>query len=186
MPKAQVRRYNRKTKQYVSIDRPNIVGEYNRHMGGVDLIDSIMGRYKIQLHSKRWQVRLFYHLLDLSMANSWLLYRRIHRAQGLQGKYLNFADYRLEIATTLCKLGVPSNMKSRRSIENEIQSKRHKHVPPVAIRQDQVGHWPVWTKKRIRCKFPKCSGVSQTMCEKCCVALCYNKNNNCFRLFHLS
>ncbi|XP_045453772.1 piggyBac transposable element-derived protein 3-like [Melitaea cinxia] len=52
MPKARVRRYNRKTKQYVSIDRPNIVGEYNRHIGGVDLIDSIMGRYKIQLRSK--------------------------------------------------------------------------------------------------------------------------------------
>lgn len=64
MPKAQVRRYNRKTKQYVSIDHTNIVGEYNRHMGGVDLIDSIMGRYKIQLRSKTWQVRLFYNLLD--------------------------------------------------------------------------------------------------------------------------
>ncbi|CAG4932290.1 unnamed protein product [Parnassius apollo] len=53
MPKAQVRRYDKKTKQYITIDRPNIVGEYNRHMGGVDLIDSIMGCYKIRLRSKR-------------------------------------------------------------------------------------------------------------------------------------
>lgn len=190
MPKAQVRRYDKKNKRYVSIDRPNIVGEYNRHMGGVDLIDSIMGRYKIQLRSKRWQVRMFYHLLDLSMANAWLLYKRIHKAKGLQDKTLNSADFRLEVATTLCKLGVPSTMNSRRSIENEIQAKRHKgpaqHVPPVAIRQDQTGHWPVWTEKRTRCKFPNCSGVSQTMCEKCGVALCYNKHNNCFRQFHLS
>lgn len=190
IPKAQVRRYDKKTKRYISIDRPNIVGEYNRHMGGVDLIDSIMGCYKIQLRSKRWQVRMFYHLLDLSMANAWLLYKRIHKVKGLQDKHLNSADFRLEVATTLCKLGVPSNMKNRRSIENEIQAKRHKgpaqHVPPVAIRQDQTGHWPVWTEKRIRCKYPKCSGVSQTMCEKCGVALCYNKHNNCFRLFHLS
>lgn len=190
MPKAQVRRYDKKNKRYVSIDRPNIVGEYNRHMGGVDLIDSIMGRYKIQLRSKRWQVRMFYHLLDLSMVNAWLLYKRIHKAKGSKDKILNSADFRLEIATTLCKLGVPSKIKNRRSIENEIQAKRHKgpaqHVPSVAIRQDQTGHWPVWTVKRIRCKFPKCSGVSQTMCEKCGVALCFNKQNNCFRLFHLS
>ncbi|CAK1594464.1 unnamed protein product [Parnassius mnemosyne] len=190
MPKAQVRRYDKKTKQYITIDRPNIVGEYNRHMGGVDLIDSIMGCYKIRLRSKRWQVRMFYHLLDLSIANAWLLYKRIQKAKGLQEKHLNSADFRLQVATTLCKLSVPSKIKNRRSIENELQSKRHKgpaqHIPPVAIRQDQTGHWPVWTEKRIRCKFPKCSGVSQTICEKCGVALCYNKHNNCFKQFHLS
>ncbi|CAG4957184.1 unnamed protein product [Parnassius apollo] len=153
MPKAQVRRYDKKTKQYITIDRPNIVGEYNRHMGGVDLIDSIMGCYKIRLRSKRWQVRMFHHLLDLSMANAWLLYKRIHKAKGLQEKHLNSADFRLQVATTLCKLSVPSKIKNRRSIENELQSKRHKgpaqHVPPVAIRQDQTGHWPVWTEKSV-------------------------------------
>lgn len=69
---------------------------------------------------------MFYHLLDLSNANAWLLYKRIHKAKGLQEKYLNSADFRLELATTLCKLSVPSKMKNRRSIENELQSKRHK------------------------------------------------------------
>lgn len=74
MPKDQVRRYDKKTKRYVLIGRPNIVGEYNRHMGGMDLIDSVMGHYKIQLRSKMLQVRMFYHLLDLNMmANAWLL-----------------------------------------------------------------------------------------------------------------
>lgn len=188
MPKAQVRRYDKKNKRYVSIDRPNIVGEYNRHMGGVDLIDSIMGRYKIMLRSKRWQIRMFYHFLDLTMANSWLLYKRVRVAQNFTGKQLASADFRLEVATTLCKLGIMSNIRNRQTIEHEIQAKRHKgpaqHVPPVAIRQDQTGHWPIWADKRIRCKFPKCDGVSQTLCEKCGVALCYNKHNNCFKLFH--
>lgn len=53
-------------------DRPYIVGEYNRHMGCVDLINSIMGRYKMLTRSKRWQVWMLYHLLDLTMTNSWL------------------------------------------------------------------------------------------------------------------
>lgn len=76
LPKTKVQRYDKTNKKYVEIDRPYVVGEYNRHMGGVDLIDSIMGRYKIQVRSKRWQVRMFYHLLDLTMANYWLLHRR--------------------------------------------------------------------------------------------------------------
>lgn len=136
MPKAHVRRYDKKTKQYITIDHPNIVGEYNRHMGGVDFIDSIMGCYKIKLRSKRWKYRMFYHLLDLSMANAWLLYKRIHKAKDLQEKHLDSVEFRPEVATTSCKLSVPSKMKNRQSIENELQSKRHKDqpVPPMAIR----------------------------------------------------
>ncbi|CAG4964815.1 unnamed protein product, partial [Parnassius apollo] len=70
-PEADVRRWDKQKSKYVTIKRPYVVGEYNRHMGGVDLIDSIMGIYKIRLRSKRWQVRLFYHYLDLTMANAW-------------------------------------------------------------------------------------------------------------------
>lgn len=77
LPKAQVRRYGKANKKYINIERPHVVGEYNRHMGGVDLIASIMGRYKTLTRSNRWQIRMFYHLLDLTMANSWLLYRRV-------------------------------------------------------------------------------------------------------------
>lgn len=50
--KTKARRWDKKNKKYIHIDRPHIVSEYNRHMGCVDLIDSIMGRYKILLRSK--------------------------------------------------------------------------------------------------------------------------------------
>lgn len=188
LPKAQVRRYDKANKKYINIDLPHIVGEYNRHMGGVDLIDSIMGRYKIMIRSKRWHVRMFYHILDLTMANSWLLYRRVRKTKNLKDKQMSSADFRLEVGESLCKLSQKPNIKNRRSIESAIQAKKHKgpaqHVPPLAVRQDQIGHWPIWVEKRIRCKFPQCTGVSQTICEKCGVALCYNKQNNCFKKFH--
>lgn len=189
LPKAQVSRYDKVRKCYITIDRPNIVGEYNRHMGGVDLIDSIMGRYKIKLRSKRWQVRMFYHFLDLAMSNAWLLYKRVYKTKNMQENILSSADFREEVGTVLCKIGTKANI-TRRNIEPEIQAKKRKgpaqYVPPVAVRQDQVGHWPVWAEKRIRCKYPKCGGVTQTLCEKCGVALCYNKQNNCYRAFHTS
>ncbi|CAH2087871.1 unnamed protein product [Euphydryas editha] len=188
MPKSQVRRYDKNNKRYINIDRPNIVAEYHRYMGGVDLVGSIMGYYKILIRSKRWQVRIFYHLLDLTMVNAWLLYRRVKFSSQNLEKHMSSAYFRLEIAETLCKLGNKTAIKNRKSTEIDIQAKKHKgpaqHIPPIAVRQDQVGHWPVWSENRIRCKFPKCTGVSQTICEKCCVALCYNKKNNCFKEFH--
>ncbi|XP_065354215.1 piggyBac transposable element-derived protein 2-like [Calliphora vicina] len=189
IPKRPVKRYDKAQKKYIEIERPSIVGQYNAHMGGVDLIDAIMGRYKIQLRSKRWQVRLFYHFLDLVMANSWLLYKK-NSAANKTHKLLSSAEFRLQIAETLLKLDTKSKIKRTRSIEPDLQAKKSKgpaqHAPPQAVRLDQVGHWPVWAEKRIRCKMPNCQGVSQTLCEKCGVALCYNKNNNCFRAFHLS
>ncbi|XP_045457152.1 piggyBac transposable element-derived protein 3-like [Melitaea cinxia] len=189
LPKSQVTRYDKVNKRYMTIDCPKIVGEYNRHMGGVDLIDSIMGRYKIKLRSKRWQVRMFYHFLDLVMSNAWLLYKRVHKIKNPQDNLLSSADFREEIATVLCKIGTKA-VATKRNIEPEIQAKKRKgpaqYVPPTAVRQDQIGHWPVWAEKRIRCKYPNCVGVSQTICEKCGVALCYNKQNNCFKAFHTS
>lgn len=189
-PESDVRRWDKQKSQYVNIKRPNVIGEYNRHMGGVDLLDSVMGIYKIRLRSKRWPMRLFYHYLDLTMANAWLLYKRVTKYQGLQSGRLSSADFRLEVAVTLCKLGTKPSISSRRSLESEIQEKKHKgpaqHVPPKAVRQDQIGHWPQWSDKKIRCKFPKCVGFTHNVCEKCGVALCYTKTKNCFKNFHLS
>lgn len=189
-PETDVQRWDKQNSRYVSIKRPYVVGEYNRHMGGVDLLDSIMGIYKIRLRSKRWPMRLFYHYLDVTISNAWILYKRVYKEKSIHSGCLSSADFRLEVAVTLCKMGVKPSISSRRSLETEIQAKKHKgpaqYVPPKAVRQDQIGHWPRWSDKKMRCKFPKCVGFTHNMCEKCGVALCYTKTKNCFRNFHLS
>ncbi|CAG5056798.1 unnamed protein product [Parnassius apollo] len=54
----EVWRYHKKNLRYINVLRPNVVGEYNRRMGGVGLGDSIMGIYEIKLRSKRNTHRL--------------------------------------------------------------------------------------------------------------------------------
>lgn len=44
-------RYDRKAKQRIEVDCPQIIREYNSHMGGVDLMDGLMGRYHIRIKS---------------------------------------------------------------------------------------------------------------------------------------
>lgn len=48
LPETKVKRFNRSTKSKIEVSCPFVVTEYNRHMGGVDLLDSLIGRYKIK------------------------------------------------------------------------------------------------------------------------------------------
>ncbi|XP_050313668.1 piggyBac transposable element-derived protein 3-like [Anthonomus grandis grandis] len=164
-PITKVKRFDLKEKKSIEVDCPYIITEYNKHMGGVDLLDSLMGRYKIQLKSRKWYMRIFYHLLDLVLVNSWLLYKRALSKKQPGCKLKNQAEFRAEVANYLCavrsvviKRGRPSS-----SLQNNIDEKRKrgpmKHVPPMEVRADQIGHWAVLQDAKMRCKYPKNLGI---------------------------
>ncbi|KAK9737095.1 Transposase IS4 [Popillia japonica] len=50
-PLVSVKRYNRKMKKELSVPQPNVIHEYNRNMGGVDLLDNGVANYRIKLHN---------------------------------------------------------------------------------------------------------------------------------------
>lgn len=58
-PIKSARRYDRKKREYVDIDQPEIVRVYNKHMGGVDEIDANLGRLKTGLKSKKWYCQVW-------------------------------------------------------------------------------------------------------------------------------
>lgn len=192
-PIETVQRYDRKQKKTVNINCPFVIREYNRHMGGVDLLDSNLGRVKILRRSKKWYFRVFYHLLDLTVANSWILYKRVHQQKGIAGKCLTQAKFRSILAATLCSIGqtkiaAKRGRPSTEDVEQKLQLKKKRGpavvIPVKEVRTDGTNHWPVWLEKQMRCKFPDCKGYSQVMCEKCGASLCFNKKKNCFKDFH--
>lgn len=46
-------------------------------MGGVDLLDANIGRYKIKMRTIKWYMRLFYNLIDVTIVYSWILYKKV-------------------------------------------------------------------------------------------------------------
>ncbi|GFY73825.1 piggyBac transposable element-derived protein 3 [Trichonephila inaurata madagascariensis] len=52
-PLRKVMRYDKKTKHRVEIIKPHVIEEYNKRMGGFDLLDSIIARHKILMRSKK-------------------------------------------------------------------------------------------------------------------------------------
>ena len=45
-------------------------------MGGVDLGDMVISLYRITIKTRRWYIKIFWHLVDMAKVNAWLLYRR--------------------------------------------------------------------------------------------------------------
>ncbi|XP_044731963.1 piggyBac transposable element-derived protein 3-like [Chrysoperla carnea] len=191
-PATTVSRFDKRRKERVEIPCPKIIREYNTHMGGVDLSDSFIGRYHITMKSRKWTMRLFYHFLDLCVINSWVMYKKVHNQLGTS-KLLNLAQFRLDVAETLCQTGLPiSGCKRGRpstsSIQAQLEMKRSRtsaqSVPSKNVRLDQTSHWSVWLEKQQRCKYPKCTGYTFKKCEKCQVSLCDTKQKNCYYKYH--
>ncbi|CAK1592781.1 unnamed protein product [Parnassius mnemosyne] len=60
-------------------------------MGGVDLMDSFLGRNRIRMKSRKWYMRIFYHLLDLTVINSWVLCKKVEEKKGNHKKIMTLA-----------------------------------------------------------------------------------------------
>ena len=52
---------------------PQIMERYNRHVGYVDNSDHKSNSYSMSLRTFKWTTKLFFHFLDLTVLNSWIL-----------------------------------------------------------------------------------------------------------------
>ena len=154
-------------------------------MGGVDLLDSLLGYYRNKIKSKKWYHRIFFHLIDMVIVNAWILWRKYKNAD------VHLVDFKLAIANLLANAGKDISAVTKRgrpSIEtNNIRKPGLKvNKPHSAIRFVSVGHWPVIRDNRSRCQHNNCSEVTYFKCDKCRVALCLTRQRNCFKDYHMS
>ncbi|KAK2704220.1 hypothetical protein QYM36_017518 [Artemia franciscana] len=57
-PIDKCQRWDGTTRKYVEVDRPRIVRDYNKSMGGVDLADMFLELYRTDIRSKKWYMRI--------------------------------------------------------------------------------------------------------------------------------
>jgi hypothetical protein len=101
-PVQEIQRWDKATKTYIDVERPYIVGTYNKFMGGVDLLDSFTAKYKYALKSRRWYMYIFWHTITLAVVNAWLLYRRHCQALRMPKKeILNMRKFQAQLASSL-------------------------------------------------------------------------------------
>jgi hypothetical protein len=59
------KRWSLAERRYAEVPRPEMVKEYNCHMGGVDLQDMLVALYRTNTGVKRYYLRIVFHLLDV-------------------------------------------------------------------------------------------------------------------------
>lgn len=152
-------------------------------MGGVDLMDSHIGKHHIKIKSKKWYFRIFYHMLDMVVVNSWILHKSV------SGNPVSQKQFRTELALTLLQLGTRDTPKRGRPSDSPQSQKRLKASatvrPPQNVTRDKTDHWPLWDPERNRCKMENCKGKTNIVCSKCKLNLCVHATKNSFQSFHV-
>lgn len=169
-------------------------------MGGVDLMDGLMGSNHIRAKTRDAMTRILYHFIDMTLTNSYVLYRRIHTERLNDSndtsandiKLLQLPEFREEIAAAL----VASNEKrsiGRPNISTQDSSSQatssgigKRAIHPVGdVRFDQFDHFPLWMDRsgKKKCKLCKKSDT-QCICSKCSIHLCCGPGKNCFNAYH--
>ena len=100
-----------------------IIKDYNSSMGGVDLLDQKTASYKLGRNSfgRRYYVRLFFDLIDISVVNSHAIYKVLY-PNGME-----LLDFKIVLAKTL--IGT-YNSRSRNTPVSHVS---HQEVLPASV-----------------------------------------------------
>ena len=161
-------RCERRTPQgIIEIQRPQLVEQYNGHMGGVDLNDQIRETYGLGYHNKKWWVTMFNTLLNIAVTNAFILYRESSTRPTPNTRYRHI-DFRRELAQQL--------------INGYQQRRRRFHPTPTSkgrADEHRFCHMPA----RLRCKLHAFNGHRRDTvygCMRCGLNLC----STCYDVVH--
>ena len=147
--------------------KPQIVTDYNHLMGYVEKGDRMASSYSINCRTFKWMKKLFCHLLDLAILNSYNL------RSSCWGKKISrrFFMYPSEEYVGTCWTRTESTKAISRPPNVE------SHVTRLEVCGSK--HWPILSDMQLRCCIWKVGGVAQKVfvkCRKCEVGQCIKKN----------
>ncbi|XP_047144804.1 piggyBac transposable element-derived protein 3-like [Hydra vulgaris] len=133
-----INRWSSKDKVVVKVSCPDMIHQYNKHMGGV----------------------------DLSIVNGWILYKRHCKQNGYPRKnIIQLLEFQTRIADSLLREKKVSRGRPRSDTPVVKKKRCAVNAPAKEICLDNVGHLPNFSEKQQRCKHCKC-GYSRIFCEK--------------------
>ena len=165
-PLQQVSRFSKEQKKKVQVNQPFLIMNYNRSMGGVDLVDSAVATYHPTIHAKKWYWPHFINTVGVLMGASWRIYR----------------------ATTVEK-DLPLLFFLRPVVQSYLHADKLVSGPKVGnapktpdVVKHTGEHWPWRLEKQRRCQYNNCGRKVRFECVRCDKGLCIEDDH--FRLYH--
>lgn len=103
----------------VEITCPLAVKDYNQNMNFVDKFDQLKGSYAIDRKSKKWWHRLFFHFLDCTVVNAFILYKDLQENPDSSLEKLCLKDFRRQLYQNML---VPAYINRKRMLQKNPQS----------------------------------------------------------------
>jgi hypothetical protein len=158
-----------------TVQKPIAIRDYNQHMRGVDLFDQI-ATYNSFLHkSKRWQIRIFCHFIEIVVSNAYILYCNVFEKAN-QKPTLDRYAFRLEIIR-----GLIENHRNQKYLPSFPLLKTKKIFPYVLKKRDcQLEKYS--QKERKNCRICQVKGKRSQVsyfCSQCqhpVCPLCYDEH----------
>ncbi|CAH2108879.1 unnamed protein product [Euphydryas editha] len=69
------RSWSRQNENYIEAPQPVAIKNYNKYMGGIDLLDRFIGKYPMRGRTGKWTIRTKFHFFGLAAAAGWLQYK---------------------------------------------------------------------------------------------------------------
>jgi hypothetical protein len=143
-------------------------------MGHVDNMDRMANSYTASRWTWKWTKKLFFHLLDLAIVNSYIL------ISSCGGKKVSHRDFRL---TLIREMLARSGYEPRPSMPVGRPAWASTNIVRLDTRHNK--HWPRCNPKQQRCRVCSARAVTPSMlfkCVKCDMALCVDRS--CFKDYH--
>ena len=159
-----------------NVDKPLCIEEYNKHMGGVDRSDQLLSYYGFIHKTLKWSNRASFHLLDLAIVNSYILYKLSHQGK----KHKSHAQYRIDIANSLLLEAGHTTMEENEELQSPHNRLTGRHFPSkLPLRASGLKS----QRECVVCSFKKGRKRKTTTyyCQHCNVPLCVTP---CFELYH--
>ncbi|XP_068422390.1 piggyBac transposable element-derived protein 4-like [Clinocottus analis] len=156
--------------QRVPVPTPTAVSEYNKYIGGVDTSDQMLGTNSVHRTTKRWPMRVFQHLLDIAVTNSFIVHKELSVSHGKRP--MTRQAFQEQLCASL--LGVP--------LTGPPKPPTLGHFPVPTNKREQIGKRQRASMGRKQCTV--CHKSTPWMCEECNVGLCLQLDRNCFRVYH--
>lgn len=147
-------------------------------MGYVNYADMLKSYYEIDRKSHKWWHKIFFHFLDLSLVNSFTLFK-----ENSQGSTMNIKQYRLAVAAGL--IGQPNPSSKGRKPQKKTLNKFKINVP-LEQRLSNASHMPqsCASKRCCYCSTKDNPHRTKWECRSCKIGLCLTINKNCFIPYH--
>lgn len=150
----------------VPVPIPPAIKDYNKHMGGVDLSDQLIGFYEVIHKTKKWYKTFFYHFVDIAIVNSFILYKA--QLKGKDEKLMTQKQFRETLVLELADAG------STQPAQQEARTTHHRLV-----------HVTSGGKRLGRLKCRKCHAKTPSKCSTCDIPLCFQPLRDCYNEWHI-